>query len=348
MPNITDKLLEILNSITAFDNHTTRSMLLNNLPPGPVSTINRETAKRNDLYNIIKSTESMGILTSGELALAVLIKNALPVVRGAQHENELQALLEQLHGEHSGIRATGNNREQDTDYDQKLIHILHLSDIHIETKSEANMYRMQLQTDLKDELGISHLQYMVISGDIANKSTQAEYDAAIELVQGLIDHLELDAENIIIVPGNHDLNWDLSKNAYTPIQKNKKLPIPLPGKYIPTDKRKGAFLRKDEPYKKRFEYFDKHFFQKLFKDRTYPKDYSQQGILHAYPSHRILFLALNSCYEIDHYYTERSGISMDALVEVFDQLEKSDCKDWLKIAVWHHFSAGRLRGCYPY
>jgi len=43
------------------------------------------------------------------------------------------------------------------------IHILHLSDIHLETKSQARKYRMPLETDLKNELNVKRLEYLVIS-----------------------------------------------------------------------------------------------------------------------------------------------------------------------------------------
>ena len=55
------------------------------------------------------------------------------------------------------------------------ITFLHLSDIHIKTKSDANTYLLQVETDLFKQLKIPGLNYMVISGDIADYSTNFQF-----------------------------------------------------------------------------------------------------------------------------------------------------------------------------
>jgi len=47
----------------------------------------------------------------------------------------------------------------------KEIRILHLSDIHLGTPELSVKYRVQLETDLTQNLSISQLDYLVISGD---------------------------------------------------------------------------------------------------------------------------------------------------------------------------------------
>ncbi|MEW6498117.1 MAG: CHAT domain-containing protein, partial [Cyanobacteriota bacterium] len=54
------------------------------------------------------------------------------------------------------------------------------------------------------------------------------------------------------------------------------------------------------------------------------------------PEDKILFLALNSCWEIDHHYGARAGIHPNALANAVDQILSENYDDWLKIAVWHH------------
>jgi hypothetical protein len=136
----------------------------------------------------------------------------------------------------------------------RQLHILHLSDIHLGTLPEAQKYRIQLETDLNKELKINKLEYLVISGDVANYSTQNEYEAAFELIDGLVKHFQVEADRVIIVPGNHDLNWEMSERAY-PFVLKRNLPDPLPeGRYIPAGD-VGALLRDDELYKKRFTNF---------------------------------------------------------------------------------------------
>jgi small GTP-binding protein len=220
------------------------------------------------------------------------------------------------------------------------IHILHMSDIHLETESQARKYRMQLETDLKNELNVKRLEYLVISGDIANHSTEEEYKAAFELVDGLVKRFGLDAGRVVIVPGNHDLNWQLSKKAY-PFIYNDDLPDPLhKGMYIPAGDA-GVLLRDDELYKKRFDLFSTQFYKKVYSGKEYPLDYEEQSMIIERHEDKMLFLALNSCWQIDHHFRQRAGINMDALSRALDRLQDEKYDDWLKIAVWHHPVTGK-------
>ncbi|MCP4701263.1 MAG: metallophosphoesterase, partial [Gammaproteobacteria bacterium] len=95
----------------------------------------------------------------------------------------------------------------------------------------------------------------------------------------------------------------------------------------------------EEEYQKRFSHFNAHFYKKIYSGKTYPPEYAEQGVLHEHPEDRLLFLALNSCWEIDHHYTDRAGINADALARALDRL-LDGYDDWLKIAVWHHPVSG--------
>ncbi len=219
-----------------------------------------------------------------------------------------------------------------------MIRILHLSDIHLSTLAEAGKYRIQLETDLKNELRVRQLDYLIISGDIAEHSTPDEYKAAFELVDGLVRRFRLDSSRVVVVPGNHDLNWDISAQAYAYIPRHN-LPDPLTEEYIPAGDA-GALKRDEERYEKRFENFSTHFYKKVCATK-FPPDYPRQGILHLGAEDRILFLALNSCWNIDHHFTGRASINMEALTHAFDQMSQGNHDDWLKIAVWHHPISGR-------
>ncbi len=231
------------------------------------------------------------------------------------------------------------HKEHGRDED-RLVHILHISDLRLGTSIQAHRNRIQLETDLIKELGISRLEYLVISGNIANHSIESEYDAAFELIDRLVNRFGLDTGRVVVVPGNHDVNWDLSEQAYLFVPK-RKLPDPPPeGLCIPAGDA-GALIRDEGLYQRRFAYFSTHFYKKLYGGQEYPLNYDEQGILHLRPNDQILFLGLNSAWEIDHHYRERAGINMDALTRALDQLENSNYDDWLKIAVWHHPITGR-------
>ena len=59
------------------------------------------------------------------------------------------------------------------------------------------------------------------------------------------------------------------------------------------------------------------------------------------PDDKMLFLALNSCWQIDHHFQQRAGINMDALTRAIDRLQDGKYANWLKIAVWHHPVTGK-------
>jgi len=210
-------------------------------------------------------------------------------------------------------------------------YILHLSDLHIGSIGEARKYLTQLKADLIKNLNITKLDYLVISGDITNISIQEEYDAALDLVCGLIKNFCLNRDNVIIVPGNHDLNWDLSEKAFDFVSKNKLINLLPEETYIPAGD--AGVLIKNDLYRLRFSNFD-YFYRKIHNNQ-YPLEHSEQGILHVYTNNKIIFLALNSCWEIDHYHN-RASINMDALSCALDKLIDSKYDDWLKIAVFHH------------
>jgi predicted phosphodiesterase len=218
-------------------------------------------------------------------------------------------------------------------FDSQLIHILHLSDLHIKNEEQARVYKTQLETDLNKKLNVEQLEYMVISGDIANYSTEDEYRAAFILVEDLIKDFKLDPSRIVIVPGNHDLNWDISKKAYPFIDKSDHKSL-TEGKFIPAGD-VGDLICDEKLYQNRFALFSEYFYKKVYSEE-YPIEYVDQALFVKRPNDRILFLGLNSCWQIDHYFKSRASIHMPALTQILDKLQGSKYDGWLKMAVWHH------------
>jgi GTPase SAR1 family protein len=238
------------------------------------------------------------------------------------------------------VRQFWADQRQYTSAEERGIHILHLSDLHLGDAALAGIYRTQLETDLIQELGIRRLEYLVISGDIAVRSTEEEYRPAFALVDGLVKRFGLDASRVVIVPGNHDLNWELSEAAY-PFVPKRKLPAPPPeGCFIPAGDA-GALLRDDGMYRERFANFNAHFYRRVYSKQDYPLDYTDQALFVERSEDRILFLGLNSCWQIDHHFRDRAGIHMPTLTAALDRLQEGVYDGWLKVAVWHHPVAGK-------
>ena len=219
-----------------------------------------------------------------------------------------------------------------------MITILNLSDIHLGTINQAQKYFMQIKSDLVNELKIKKLDYIVASGDIANYSTPEDYEASVDLFSQLIDNFMLDSDKVIVVPGNHDLNWDISKESYKFEYKDNLSGKLTEGRYILAGDQ-GALICDDDLYQQRFFNFNEYFYKKLF-NKDYPLNFENQAIVHDYNNDKLLFLALNSCWEIDHEFRDRSGINGEALTNAFKKIIAPQYNGWLKIAVFHHPVSG--------
>jgi predicted phosphodiesterase len=201
------------------------------------------------------------------------------------------------------------------------INILHLSDIHFGTMEDAQKYRLQLNTDLVTGLKVDQIDFLVLSGDISNHSTKNQYDAAVEFIESIIKRFKIDRHKIIIVPGNHDLSWEVSKKSIGS-----------------TDE--GKIVFNDDIYRLRFDNFNEHLYKKICQ-KSYPYEYSKQGILYEYEKEKIIFLGLNSAWQIDHINKLRSSIYINSLDESVDKILDKKFDDWLKVVVFHHPVTGK-------
>ncbi|NET64392.1 MAG: NACHT domain-containing protein [Moorea sp. SIO1G6] len=216
----------------------------------------------------------------------------------------------------------------------QIIYILHLSDLHITTPDQATRWSNQLAQDLKQDLQIPHLDALILSGDIANYSTTEEYDAAQQFLDNLHQDFPLDPKQIVLVPGNHDLNWTLAKQAYQLWDLEEYDGELKDGHYIKvTDE--VIRVRDDAKYQKRFAHFSQ--FYQAIKAQSYPLDYHQQGIIDHLPEQNLLILGLNSAWQLDHHFKYRASIHPVALSNAITEIRRNpDYDNCLKIAVWHH------------
>ena len=212
--------------------------------------------------------------------------------------------------------------------------ILHLSDLHFGTANDAETWHTQLAEDLRRELGCDRLDAVILSGDIANRATAAEFAAASMFLDRLAAEFGLDDRSrIVIVPGNHDLCHSASRKAYRKASRKRFEAAPLSERLTAED---GSALVRDEArYRERFTAFAKFYAQAT--RLPYPLDPAQQATLHRLDHIGVLVLGLNSAHDIDHHYTVRAAISPTALSRALDALRaQGDLDGYLKIAVWHH------------
>jgi 3',5'-cyclic AMP phosphodiesterase CpdA/DNA polymerase III delta prime subunit len=212
--------------------------------------------------------------------------------------------------------------------------ILHLSDLHFGSSENADNWYNQLAEDLYQELKCLPLDVLILSGDIANKSTPEEYNAAKQFINKISEEFHLQPEQIVIVPGNHDLNWGLAKKAYKLIDIEDLQGTLTEGFYI-KESESVIRVRDEEKYQQRFTHFSQ--FYQAIKNKPYPLEYEQQAILHHFPAQNLLILGLNSAWQLDHHYKSRASIRPEAINKAITDIRKNpEYQNCLKIAVWHH------------
>ncbi len=96
---------------------------------------------------------------------------------------------------------------------------LHLSDMHISSKNsyDQNFIHNALFDDLEKQISkykIS-LNFVFFTGDVAFTASKQDYTLAIKFFENLCDRLSIAKDNVIIVPGNHDVNrYKVSKMLF--------------------------------------------------------------------------------------------------------------------------------------
>lgn len=212
----------------------------------------------------------------------------------------------------------GNNMNiSDPSIENKILRddtlkILHLSDLHFVDQDKMEHHYFFLKLDLELNFKIKKIDYLVISGDVCDRPVEQMYKVAVSFVQILIKEFDIPIDHIILVPGNHDCDREISKEGYD--SKSEKI--------IDQDK-----------YNNRYIGYSKYFYEPI-KGKSYPMQPSEQFEDFIFNEDSLCFLGLNSCWKIDHKYPKCSSICMKAI-----QNSKTiwlDTNDYVKLAVWHH------------
>jgi predicted phosphodiesterase len=196
--------------------------------------------------------------------------------------------------------------------------------------------------------GIRKPEIIVVSGDLVKGGTQDEirqqYAEVTVFLECLVDFfLNGDKSKIIIVPGNHDIDWNISKESMQKeaIDNNDKNASILLNKHsqIRWSWKKFCFykIENEDKYNERFLLFAE--FYKSFYDHEYSLNPNEQFRIHDISHLGITFIAFNSCYNNDHL--NFSGIiKPDCITRASDDLKKLHNLGRILIAVWHHNTIG--------
>lgn len=89
---------------------------------------------------------------------------------------------------------------------------LHLSDIHFSHKGPNHSLdedlRNELTRDIKTLIEEKSITGILISGDISFSGKKSEFEIARSWIEELVKMTKCGTDNVRIVPGNHDVNWE--------------------------------------------------------------------------------------------------------------------------------------------
>lgn len=232
-------------------------------------------------------------------------------------------------------------------FKRQPIRILHLSDLHMDGEERFSLKLQPLIRDLEDKqegLGIDKLDCLVVSGDLTNRAEPKEFENAYQFISELIKRFGLTAGRCIIVPGNHDLSWDSEVFQWKPKRGVDPRQLKV-GTY--SEQGDGYLVRDEGKYPKRFENFAK-FYHSLTQ-KPYPLEVEKQFVSLCLPFDETLihFLALNSAWEIDEFFPNRSSINDTALSNALMEVDEEERRTKeachlppeahvVRIGVWHH------------
>ena len=152
--------------------------------------------------------------------------------------------------------------------------------------------------------------YLLIPGDLTNEAKPDEFERSSEIILSIASALGVEQECIYIVPGNHDLNWEV------------------------------AGLSGGEDFWKTLVYRPMISERSIFKDRMASDDISviEKPYFTVWESDDLVVLGINSAaYDMPDVTPHRGEIKQDTLEAINNKLDQVDgLHDKIKIALFHH------------
>ena len=192
------------------------------------------------------------------------------------------------------------------------------------------------------------------SKDNSDQEIQQQYAEAIDFLNNLANKfLGGQKERIVLVPGNHDVDWKYSKESMEQIDiaqifdSNKQ----VKAKYLTQAINQHSNIRwswsdlsfykvKDQRiYKKRFEAFTRFYSEFYNGKRSYSHSPENQYDVFDFPEFAISIVGYNSCYNTDHLNLV-GDIHPNCIADSSLQLRKLAKKGRLLLAAWHHNTKG--------
>ena len=216
---------------------------------------------------------------------------------------------------------------------EPAITILHISDVQFgkhhrfaDPSGGFDTLRQRLCDDL-DLLAAQHglkPDLVAMTGDLAERGTRKEFERVAVFCEELLAHLQLEAERLLVIPGNHDINRKLCEAYF----------LRCAGEDDGEEPR-VPFWPKWEPYvgllSRLYREVDRYRF-------TQPEPWT----LFEIPSLRVVVAGLNSTIHESHRDEDHHGFVGERQLRWFERkLGEYQRRGWLRIGMVHHNAVRR-------
>ncbi|MBK9261615.1 MAG: HipA N-terminal domain-containing protein [Polyangiaceae bacterium] len=213
----------------------------------------------------------------------------------------------------------------------RTVTLLHLSDLHFgryhrfssDGGQDSLLERLRVDLDgLRANEGLRP-DLIIVSGDLAEYGKKAEFERATRFLQKLSQTLELPARRVVIVPGNHDINWSLSKSYFEECIANEETP--------------------KRPYAKKLKFFQEAFAVFYSGERDIVFTDEQPWSLFEYPELGVVVAGMNSVIAESH--EDHFGYLGEEQLRWFaEKLRSYKERGFLRLGVMHHDPRDRRGG----
>lgn len=209
--------------------------------------------------------------------------------------------------------------------------ILHISDIHRtpdEPVSSAEVLQWLLaDLDSHREEQIPAPQIIVVTGDIAQAAEPTQYDEAKTFLVGLLEHLKLSRDRLVIVPGNHDIHRPTSEGFV----RRRSIPRSVVEKELAYTFGGAAYTyESDDAFQARLDNF-RTFYREMC-GQSYPTSRKTAFTQHHFADFRLNVFGISSLETIDNDRVTPSFNSDTVLAAS----RAAEALGQRSIAVWHH------------
>lgn len=212
--------------------------------------------------------------------------------------------------------------------------ILHISDLHLEDfkPKDNDLIKSRFQEkNFIDKFYSSikkyctKIDYIIITGDSANTGTSKEYSIVRDFLDIMIQELGVEKGQVLICPGNHDINWKKSQKAFHNAAANAL-------------NNEQEAPKENESYKFHHDKFEDftEFYNDFYNDDNIKFDPLQavyRDFTISINDNKIQICLVNSCFGESHYHDNHQGYIDHESFEKY--LKESDDKI-LKVALLHH------------